>query len=73
MVKPLLALLSAMVLFAGCSTAAFDRPCPRISDFPKEVQIQAATEMRAEPPKPALQRILDAVFADREFNRRICP
>lgn len=68
-----LGLPSVMVL-AGCSaTAVSERPCPRVTEFPREVQAAAAAELAAPPGKPALGRMLDAMAADRAFNRAVCP
>lgn len=66
------ALLSAMVLLSGCATAVFERPCPRVSDFPPAVQAEAARELASMPPGAALPRMMDAMASDRAFNRRIC-
>jgi hypothetical protein len=69
-----LGLLSGMALLTGCATASFsERPCPRVTDFPASLQRDAAREMVQEPPKPALERMLDAMAADRAFNRAVCP
>lgn len=65
-------LLSAMALLAGCATALSERPCPRVTDFPPSLQREAARELVQEPPKPALTRMLDAMAADRAFNRQVC-
>jgi len=67
------ALLSALALLTGCATGVSERPCPRVTDFPAGLQRDAAREMVQEPPKPALQRMLDAMAADRAFNRAVCP
>lgn len=66
----LLAPLSAMVLLAGCAPGLSERPCPRVSDFPPAMQAAAAAEMRD---LPNLTRMMDAMAADRAFNRRVCP
>lgn len=62
-------MLSAMVLLTGCSAAISDRPCPRVTEFPRELQRQAADEMAT---APALARMMDAMAADRAFNRAVC-
>lgn len=64
-----LVMLSAMVLLTGCSAAISDRPCPRVTEFPRELQRQAADEMAT---APALARMMDAMAADRAFNRAVC-
>jgi len=56
------------VLLAGCGTVA-SRPCPRVTEFPVEIQRQAAEELNS---APALKRMMDAMAADRAFNRAIC-
>ncbi len=66
----LLLLLSATVLIAGCATGISDRPCPRVTEFPRDLQAQAADELLG---APATRRMMDAMAADREFNRAICP
>ena len=64
------ALLSAMVLLAGCGTGLSSRPCPRVTEFPKPVQTAAMAEIEG---RPNITRMMDAMAGDREFNRRICP
>ncbi len=64
-----LVMLSAMALLAGCATGVSDRPCPRVTEFPVELQRQAAVEMAT---APALARMMDAMAADRAFNRAVC-
>ena len=62
-------MLSAMVLLSGCGVAISDRPCPRVTEFPVELQRQAAAELAT---APALSHMMDAMTADRAFNRAIC-
>jgi hypothetical protein len=64
----LLLMLSVAVLSAGCATVD-SRPCPRVSEFPRDLQMQAADELAG---APALRRMMDAMAADRAFNRAIC-
>jgi hypothetical protein len=64
-----LVMLSALVLLSGCGAAISERPCPRVTEFPAEVQHQAATELAT---APTLARMIDAMAADRAFNRAIC-
>ena len=64
-----LAMLSALVLLSGCGAGISDRPCPRVTEFPAELQRQAAAELTT---APALARTMDAMAADRAFNRTIC-
>ena len=61
--------LSALVLLSGCGAGISDRPCPRVTEFPAELQQQAAVELAT---APALARMMDAMVADRAFNRAIC-
>lgn len=63
------ALLSAMVLLSGCATGVSSRPCPRVTEFPAELQRQAADEIEG---RPAITRLMDAMAADRAFNRAVC-
>lgn len=68
----LLVMLSATALLAGCGTAVSDRPCPRVTEFPAAVQARAADELAALPPGAALPGMMDAMAADRAFNRAVC-
>ena len=61
--------LSALVLLSGCGAAISDRPCPRVTEFPAELQRRAVVELAN---APALARMMDAMAADRAFNRTIC-
>ncbi len=61
--------LSALVLLSGCGAAISDRPCPRVTEFPAELQRRAVVELAN---APALARMMDAMAADRAFNRAIC-
>lgn len=63
-------MLSALALLTGCAPVVSDRPCPRVTEFPPALQAQAAAEMAT---APALARMMDAMAADRAFNRAICP
>jgi len=65
----LLLMLSAMVLLTGCGAAVSSRPCPRVTEFPPALQNQAADELRS---APALAQMMDAMAADRAFNRAVC-
>jgi len=64
-----LVMLSALVLLSGCGAGISERPCPRVTQFPIELQRQAAAELAT---APALARMMDAMAADRAFNRTIC-
>jgi hypothetical protein len=68
----LLVMLSGMVLLSACGTVVSDRPCPRVTEFPAELQRQAADELLTYQ-VPALARMMDAMAADRAFNRAVCP
>ena len=61
--------LSALVLLSGCGAGISDRPCPRVTEFPAELQRQAVIELVT---APALARMMDAMAADRAFNKAIC-
>ena len=61
--------LSALVLLSGCGAAISERPCPRVTEFPAELQRQAVVELAS---APTLARMMDAMAADRAFNRAIC-
>jgi hypothetical protein len=67
-----LVMLSATALLTGCAAAVSDRPCPRVTEFPAAVQRQAADELATLPPGAALPRMMDAMAADRAFNRAVC-
>ena len=64
-----LAMLSAQELLSGCGAGISDRLCPRVTEFPAELQRQAAAELAT---VPGLKRMMDAMVADRAFNRTIC-
>lgn len=62
-------MLAAMALLAGCGTGLSDRPCPRVTEFPPALQARAADELAS---APALAQMMDAMAADRAFNRAVC-
>lgn len=64
----LLLLLSVTALIAGCATVA-SRPCPRVTEFPRALQRQAADELAQ---APALRQMMNAMAGDRAFNRAVC-
>lgn len=66
----LLVMLLAMGLLAGCEAVLSDRPCPRVTEFPRDLQLQAADELVT---APALRTMMDTMAADRAFNRAVCP
>lgn len=65
------AMFAALAL-AGCGATVADRPCPRVTEFPSAVQARAVEELATLPPGSALAQMLDAMAADRAFNRAIC-
>jgi hypothetical protein len=66
------ALVLAAIL-AGCAAPTIgNRPCPKVTEFPPELQRQAAEELSSYP-VPALLRIMQALAEDRAYNRAICP
>lgn len=66
---PLLLMLLGMALLNACASPVSSRPCPQTTEFPAEIQRQAAEELAA---APALTRMMDAMAADRAFNRAVC-
>ena len=60
---------SALALLSGGGAAISERPCPRVTEFPAELQRQAAAELAT---VPGLKRMMDAMAADRAFNRAVC-
>jgi hypothetical protein len=64
--------LAAALALAGCGATVADRPCPRVTEFPAALQRQAAEELASLPPGSALERLLDAMAADRAYNRAVC-
>jgi hypothetical protein len=67
------AVLALAALLAGCAGATVsDRPCPRVTEFPPAIQARAAEELGALPPGSALAAMMDAMAADRAFNRAVC-
>jgi len=67
-----LLMLSATALVAGCATGVSDRPCPRVTEFPPEVQQRAAEELAGLPAGAVLPGMMDRLAADRAFNRAVC-
>ena len=65
----LLLLPSAMALLSACAPGLSNRPCPRVTEFPRDLQLQAADELIT---APALRQMMNAMAADRAFNRAIC-
>jgi hypothetical protein len=43
-----------------------------VTEFPAAVQARAAEELVALPPGSALAAMMDAMAADRAFNRAVC-
>lgn len=66
----LLGMLLGTGLLTGCGAVISDRPCPRVTEFARDLQMQAADELVT---APALRTMMDAMAADRAFNRAICP
>ena len=54
---------------SGCGAAISERPCPRVTEFPAELQQQAAWDLGT---ALVLARMMDGMAADRAFNRAIC-
>ena len=73
----LLLTLNVMALLAGCATAPSNgRPCPRVTEFPRDVQMASLEEIKQASERgvqmPATWRMLNAMASDRAFNRAIC-
>jgi hypothetical protein len=62
----------AAALLVGCGATVSNRPCPRVTEFPAAMQSRAAAELAAMPPGAALPGMMDAMAADRAFNRAVC-
>jgi hypothetical protein len=58
-----------LVQLSAYGAAIAEHPCPRVTEFPAEIQRQAATELAT---TLALTRMMDAMTADRAFNRALC-
>ena len=67
--KTLLGLLSATVLLTACAPGISSRPCPRVSEFPAAQQAQAAVEIEG---RLAITGMMQAMAADRAYNREVC-
>jgi len=72
MMRAVTSLTLATLLTACATPPVANRPCPRVTEFPAELQRQAADELTTYP-VPALQRMMQAMAADRAFNRAVCP
>ncbi len=68
--KPLL-MLSALAL-ASCSGVVASRPCPMVTEFPEMTQLRARDELETLPRGAVLPGMMDAMAADRAFNRAVC-
>jgi hypothetical protein len=66
------ALVLAAFLTACATPPVANRPCPKVTEFPAALQRQAADELTTHP-VPALMRMMEAMAADRAYNRAICP
>lgn len=68
-------LLPALLVATMCATAcapapSSSRPCPRVTEFPVELQRRAAEELKT---APAAREIMQGVAVERAYNRAICP
>jgi hypothetical protein len=72
MMRAATALTLAALLAACAAPPVANRPCPRVTEFPPDLQRQAAEELTTYP-VPALARMMEAMAADRAFNRAVCP
>jgi type IV pilus biogenesis protein CpaD/CtpE len=66
------ALVLTALLAACAAPPVANRPCPKVTEFPAALQRQAADELTTHP-VPALMRMMEAMAADRAYNRAICP
>jgi uncharacterized protein YbaA (DUF1428 family) len=64
----LLLMLAGTALLSACGAAISDRPACRVTEFPRDLQAQAAEELVT---APALRTMMDAMAADRAFNRAV--
>lgn len=60
-----------LMLLGGCTPVA-SLACPRVTEFPVELQRAAAAELRTGT-VPALDQMMEAMNRDRAANRAICP
>lgn len=69
--KQLLVMLSAMMSVSACTGAPFSSiPCPRVTEFPADLQRRVADELEH---ALAAREMLQGIAADRAYNRSICP
>jgi hypothetical protein len=61
--------LLALALLTGCGAPISSCPCPMVTEFPKPLQTQAASEMEG---RPAITEMMNAMARDRAFNRVVC-
>lgn len=61
--------LSATVLVSACAPGLSERPCPRVTEFTLRLQQEVIEEIKD---AASAARMLDAMAADRAFNRAIC-
>jgi type IV pilus biogenesis protein CpaD/CtpE len=66
------ALVLTALLAACAAPPVATRPCPKVTEFPAALQRQAADELTTHP-VPALMRMMEAMAADRAYNRAVCP
>lgn len=67
----LLMLLSATMFVTGCAMERSSSiPCPRVTEFPAELQRRAAEELEN---APAAREMFQGMAPDREYNRSLCP
>jgi hypothetical protein len=70
--KPSLMVALSFAALTGCGATVADRPCPRVTEFPPALQRQAAEELAAMQPGSAVAQMMDAMAADRAYNRAVC-
>ena len=67
-------MLLATGLLIGCETVVSERPCPRVTEFPLEMQRRAAVELAGlRSADSVLPGMMDRIAEERAYNRAICP
>lgn len=61
-----------LMTLSACGNQVSNRPCPRVSEFPELYQLRAADELATLPRGAVLPDMMDAMAADRAWNRAVC-
>lgn len=67
--KMLPVMLLGMTFLIGCERGVSERPCPRVTEFPKPLLTAAAAEIEG---RPAIAEVMRGLSADRAYNREVC-